>query len=278
MSLPQDFDGGFTVLMAVYARDDATLFARAVTSVFANTLPPAQFVLVVDGPVPEAIEAVIRPHEADGRIEVVRLARNVGLAHALNAGLERVTHAWVVRADADDANLPARFELQARATRDDPRLDIVGGAIREVDREGAPIAVRRTPSDHEAIVHQLPSRNPINHPAVAYRAEVARRVGGYPIVHLKEDYALWCLFAKAGARFRNLEDVLVLATAGRDMYRRRGGWRYIASEMEMQKLMVTLGLKPLSKALAHGLARSAVFALPGWARGLVYRRFLRSDN
>lgn len=269
------FPGGFCVLMAVYRGDDPALFERAILSVFANDLLPDQFVLVVDGPVPEAVAAIIAAHESAQRMEVVRLEQNVGLAQALNAGLACVRTTWVVRADADDFNLPSRFSRQAAAVRAEPALDVIGGAMLEVERDDTPIAVRATPTGHRDILRQMPMRNPMNHPAIAYRAELARGVGGYPSVHLKEDYAMWCMFAKANARFANLPDVLVRATAGVDMYRRRGGLRYIRSEIAMQRLMTDLGLKSRRAALLHGVMRSAVFAMPNQARALVYRRLLR---
>ena len=262
--------------MAVYAKDNPALFRQAVISVLGNTLQPQQFVLVVDGPVPAELEQVIQGVFERKGGEVSRLPENRGLAHALNTGLERVRTAWTVRADADDINLPERFATLARAARREASATVLGSAILEVDRAGTPLSIRRPPLSHEEIMRQLPLRNPFNHMAVAYHTRTVLEQGGYPPVHLKEDYALWCRLARAGARFANLPQVLVHATTGADMIRRRGGWKYIRSEIEMQRLMVQQGLKgPLAAGL-HGLARSSVFALPGWARSLVYRRFLRT--
>lgn len=262
--------------MAVYARDDPGLFERALASVFSNTLAPDQFVLVVDGPVPADLERVIAPLASRPACQVLRLATNQGLANALNAGLERVRTAWTVRADADDFNLPQRFATLAQAAATDPSLAVVGSAILEVDPDGSALSIRRPPLSQADILSRLPLRNPFNHMAVAYRTQSVRAVGGYPGVHLMEDYALWCRLARAGARMRNLPEVLVQATTGADMYKRRGGWRYIRSEFAMQRTMVGLGLKAPGSAWMHGLARSLVFALPGWARGILYRRFLRT--
>jgi hypothetical protein len=52
----QGFPGGFTVLMAVYGKDDPKLFTKALASVFDNDLKPDHMVLVVDGPVHGAID------------------------------------------------------------------------------------------------------------------------------------------------------------------------------------------------------------------------------
>jgi glycosyltransferase involved in cell wall biosynthesis len=272
----EGFPGGFCVLMAVYRGDDPALFSRAVESVYSNTLKPDQFVLVVDGPVPPAIEHGIGV-AAERGTHVLRLPRNGGLASALNAGLAQVSTAWVLRADADDVNLAHRFSLQAEAIRfAEDEVDILGGAILELDRSGLALAVRRPPLTHEGIARCLRTRSPFNHMTVAYRAATVRAAGGYPVdIHLKEDYALWASVIARGARCRNLRDVLVKVSAGKEMYRRRGGLRYLASEWRLQAHLMRQGRQSLPAALLIGGARSLIFALPSWLRGHVYLWALR---
>lgn len=271
------FPGGFTVLMAVYQKDDLALFERAVHSVYANTLPPDAFVLVVDGPVPQVLHNAIRSLQARYAIEVLPLPANVGLARALNAGLMQVRTKWVVRADADDYNVPDRFALQAAAViQSGDSLDLVGGAIQEVEPDGRQLAVRRTVERHAEIRRYVAYRNPFNHMTVAYRTELALRCGSYPDIHLKEDYALWAQMLASGARALNLPDILVLATAGRDMYRRRGGRRYALAEITLQRHLVRVGLKSRLMALIQGLGRASVFLLPAEVRGWIYEKALRA--
>jgi len=274
---PSGFPGGFTVLMAVYQKDDLVLFERAVKSVYANTLLPDAFVLVVDGPVPEALHNAIMLQQAEYGIEVLYLPANVGLARALNAGLMQVHTKWVVRADADDYNVPDRFALQAAVMQSENSVDLVGGAIQEVEPDGKQLAVRRTVERHAEILHYAAYRNPFNHMTVAYRTELALRCGGYPNIHLKEDYALWAQMLASGARVLNLPDVLVLATAGKDMYRRRGGLRYALAEVSLQRHLVRTGLKSPLAALLQGLSRATVFLLPSVIRGWIYERLLRAS-
>jgi glycosyltransferase involved in cell wall biosynthesis len=265
--------------MAVYRRDDPRLFERAVESVLANTLQPDDFVLVVDGPVPDTIEHVLRRLEHRGVLRTHRLPGNVGLARALNAGLEHVGTEWVARADADDINLPDRFERQALAiAASGGRLDLVGGAIIEVDRTGEPLAVREVPASEEDIARRMRTRNPFNHMTVAYRTAMVKRVGGYPVIDLKEDYALWAAMLASGARCANLADVLVHATTGREMYRRRGGLRHARSEVGLQVHLHRHGHKGLLSAVGCGTARAAVSCLPAGARGWMYERLLRRKH
>jgi glycosyltransferase involved in cell wall biosynthesis len=269
------FPGGFTVLMAVYAKDDVLLFEKAVMSVFKNDLQPDAFVLVVDGPVPDLLSHLIESLKVRCGISVLYLKKNVGLAAALNAGLELVCTEWLVRADADDLNVDNRFKLQADFLKKEGDIDIFGGAIQEVDRSGTLLAVRRTVETHEQILSYACKRNPFNHMTVACRTEFVKLCGGYPNIYLKEDYALWASMLAAGARSANMPNILVRATTGRDMYRRRGGFRYAMAEIALQKHLVNIRLKPKYMAILHGLGRSAIFIMPSAIRGLIYEKILR---
>lgn len=272
-----DFPGGFAVLMAVYRRDEPGLFKKALASVFDNTLQPTEVWVVADGPITSELDEVLLHFQEahPDLLRIVRLEENRGLAHALNAGLDRIRLPWIVRADADDYNLPHRFAALAKLLRTRPELDLMSSAILEVAPTGGKIAIRAVPETEAEIYRFARSRNPFNHMAVAYRRAKVLEVGGYPAIHLKEDYALWCLMLAKKARVGNLPEVLVHATAGLDMYRRRGGWKYARAEWVMQRLLVTCGLKSWWRAGIDGISRAAVFLAPAVVRGMIYTRLLR---
>jgi glycosyltransferase involved in cell wall biosynthesis len=273
------FDGGFTILMAVYAKDDIQLFEKAVYSVFLNSIIPDAFILVVDGPVPDLMSASISSLIDRYKIDPIYLSKNIGLSGALNIGLGKVSTRWVVRADADDYNLANRFSLQASAINSHKKnIDIIGGAILEIDKQGNHLGVRRTVCAHDEILSFLKRRNPFNHMTVAFRVDIARKCGGYPNIYLKEDYALWAKMISEGAYTMNLPNILVHATAGKDMYRRRGGFRYALAEISLQRYLVSLGLKHVISALIDGVCRSFIFILPPVMRGLIYKKVLRSKG
>jgi len=262
--------------MAVYRGDDPALFQMALDSVFANTVRPDDFLVVVDGPIPDPLHQVLRRCQTAMGLRVLWLAENVGLARALNAALPLVQTEWTARADADDYNLPDRFEKQIRAILGyHGELDLLGGAIVEVDRAGAPLAVREVPLHAEDIVRWLPRRCPFNHMTVAYRTALVREVGGYPEIHLKEDYGLWAGLLARGARSANLPDVLVRASADRELYRRRGGLKYAKAEWSLQRHFLRLGCTTRARAIVYGGLRAAVACLPARLRGWIYRSALR---
>lgn len=271
------FPGGFAVLMAVYLRDDPRLFEIAVDSVFMNSLQPDQFVLVADGALSDDLERMIDvlQHRHSNRIEILRLPTNMGLARALNAGLRYIALPWVVRADADDLNLPLRFATLAATLVARPFLRLMSSAILEVAADGQVVAVRAVPVGEDDIRQFAKRRNPFNHMAVAYHRETVLACGGYPDVYLKEDYALWCHMLATGIQVANSPEILVHATAGRDMYKRRGGWRYAKAEWALQRIMVANGMKGTLRASFDGLARASVFLAPAGLRGAIYEKLLR---
>ena len=73
----------FSVLMLVYAGDRPEHFDLALRSIAGQTLPPAEIVLVVDGPVSDGTEEVIRKYSeelASGGTDfrVIRSETNLG--------------------------------------------------------------------------------------------------------------------------------------------------------------------------------------------------------
>lgn len=272
----KSFPGGFSVLMAVYFKDDPSIFFNSIRSVIENSILPNQFLIVIDGPLNEELENVLsKALLISPLIELLRLPSNVGLANALNAGLKRVKYPWVVRADADDINLPDRFYILAKEIRSNPKIDLLGSSILEVNKENKELAYRKPPENESEIRKYIKYRNPFNHMSVVYRLSKVLELGGYPNIFLKEDYALWAKFISNYAMVKNIPDVLVRVSAGDEMYKRRGGIDYVKSEIYLQKYLITLGLQSILGGLILGTFRSVVFLMPNNIRGLFYLTFLR---
>ncbi len=266
----------FTVLMAVYLKDDPDLFEMAIESVLANTLLPKFFYIVVDGPITENLESVLIKFKHVPLLKIFRLSFNKGLANALNYGLNQVTTQFVLRADADDINMPNRFEVQSKLMASG--FDLFGADILEVDKYGNELGVRKTPKSYQSIIKFSKSRNPFNHMTVGYKADLVRGVGGYPNLDLREDYALWVILLSKGIKAINTEDILVNVTAGIDMYRRRGGIRSIKAEFHMQRLLVRYKFKNIFFAMLEFFVKSLIFMLPPSFRGFLYQLVLRSPS
>ncbi|MDQ2860932.1 MAG: glycosyltransferase [Pseudomonadota bacterium] len=264
--------GAFTCLLPVHAGDDPDHFEIALESVLANTLAPAEILICQDGavaaPLARAIERGLR--------RGARLVRNPGpsgLHHNLNHAMEEVRTPWVCRADADDVNLPTRFETQMNFLVRHPDVAVLGAGIVEFWPDGRERR-KAMALTHEAIVQRARYRNPINHMTAFFRAAAFFACGGYPAIPGKEDYGLWLTMIDRRYRLANLEEVLVRARLGGDFHGRRSGLGNLASEYALFKLR--RGMRGIGgpAAAAALIARASVlaFAAPSrWA----YEGFLR---
>lgn len=263
----------FCVLMSVYGKDDPSLLRRAIDSVYSNTVIPKQFILVVDGPIPTELEKIIIYSKKNYSICVHRLSKNLGLAVALNFGLQFIETQWIARADADDINSEIRFEKQLTAAR--AGFDIVGSAICEVDSSQQIISHKKMPTTLDEIKKYIKFRNPFNHMTVFLKKGLVSEMGGYPNISLKEDYALWAKLINCGASAVNLDESLVIASSGRAMYKRRGGLKSALSEIQLQKYLIDCGATNIFYAIFIGGLRITALLMPSAILGLIYRKFLR---
>ena len=61
----------FSVSMCVYGKDHPKWFKIAVESVLNQSAKPSEIVLVVDGPVPPELDAVIRKYECNDIFTII---------------------------------------------------------------------------------------------------------------------------------------------------------------------------------------------------------------
>ena len=264
----------FSILLAVYEKDDPHLFRKAISSIFLNTYLPRELVIVADGKLTKSLKDVVAEFSTSNIIKFIQLPVNLGLAKALNVGLSHINTDFVLRADADDFNYQNRFELVL--SKLDQGFDLVGSAIKEVDKMGREVALRKCPLGEDQIKKFARRRNPFNHMSVGFRIAAVQKVGGYPSIYLKEDYALWAAMLSNGCKVCNLEAVLVDASAGKELFRRRGGMRYAIAEIELQIHLVRCGIKSPISAFFDGIARGLIFLAPGMLREIFYLKFLRN--
>lgn len=265
----------FSVLLPVYAGDDPAFVRRAFRSVTSEqTLRPAEVVVVRDGPVGDALAAVLEQLRMPGDVPVtvVEIAENVGLARALERGLARCAHDVVARMDADDVSLPERFAQQVPLLAEG--YDLVGSAIQEFTDENEPGIVRVPPLSDDDVLRASRFVSPFNHPSVVYRASVVGRVGGYEHLPLMEDYWLFVRMLSAGARACNVAEPLVLYRVGAGAYARRGGLQLLRSEVRLQVLMRRIGWTSWPQLVRNVLVRGGYRLVPEALRKVAYRRLV----
>ena len=267
----------FSVSMCVYGKDDPQFFRAAVESILNQTVTPSEVVLVVDGPVPEALDVVIRGYEAMPIFRVVRFAENQGHGNARRAGLAACSNELVALMDADDLSAPDRFQKQLAKFAGNPSLDIVGGMITEFVGEPDNVVARRdVPLEDQDIKQYMKKRCPMNQVTVMFKKTSVNRVGGFIDWYCDEDYYLWLRMTLAEMQFGNVPDVLVNVRVGEEMYQRRGGKKYFLSEAKLQKYMLDHKIIGFGTYMMNVNKRLIVqVLLPNKLRGWVFQKFAR---
>ena len=266
----------FSLLLPVYRGDDAAFLRRAFDSATVEqTRRPDEVVLVQDGPVGDRIAEEIAKIEASTLVPVtvVRLAENVGLARALEAGLAVCQHAVVARADADDVSLPERFERQLPVI--EAGADLVGSALVEFEHDEEVLGETRVlPTDPIEIARYARFADPFNHPTVVYRKASVAAAGGYQDLHLMEDYLLFSRMIAGGARVANLAEPLVKYRIGAGSYARRGGRALLVSELALQRKLRGEGFTTRAQFLRNVLLRGGYRLVPEAVRRSSYRALI----
>lgn len=268
----------FSVAMSVYKNDNSIDFVDAVLSIFNQTYPPNEIILVIDGPVPDMmLKTIENLSEKTGIMKVIPLPKNMGHAIARQTGLEAANNDLCAVMDADDLSVPNRFEKQLKAFEEHPEVSVVGGLINEfIHTTDNVVGTRIVPEKDSDIKEYLKSRCPMNLVTVMLKKSDVMKVGGYQDWYCEEDYYLWIRLALGGYIFYNIQENLVNVRVGEEMYQRRGGKKYFKSEARLQKYMLNHKLISLSKYAYNVLIRWIVqVAMPNKMRSWVFQTFAR---
>ena len=270
----------FSVSMCVYGGDNAEHFKLAVESILHQSVQPNEVVLVVDGPVPHRLDAVISEYEQLPCFKVIRLKENRGHGIARRTCLSNCSYNIVALMDADDISVPRRFEKELDVLLNHDNLSIVGGDIAEfIDRPENIVGYRKVPSGDKEIKEYLKKRCPMNQMTVMFRKGDVERAGGYLDWYCEEDYYLWLRMYLADMNFANIPEVLVNVRVGKEMYQRRGGIRYFKSEAKIQRYMLQNRIICVPTYIFNVLKRLVVQVLmPNRIRGWVFKKFAREQK
>lgn len=263
----------FSLLMPVYAGDDAAQLRLAYeSSVEAQTLRPAELVIVQDGPVGERLQQELARIETVSPIPVriERLETNQGLSVALNHGLDACAFPVVARMDADDVSVPERFARQWELM--EQGFDLVGTGMAEFEHDPAVIGSRRIPPvGAQRIRDHARTHNPFNHPTMMYRLAALDRVGRYERFGKMEDYWLGVRLISSGARVENIADALVLYRVGGGAFARRGGFAEAQTEIRLQRELLRMGFVTKAQFLRNIVMKGAYRLLPAWLKRILFR-------
>lgn len=268
----------FSVLMSVYAKDRPAWISQALDSVLANTVKPAEVVIMVDGPVTPAIKSVLDTAAAQNPIvQVLYHPVNVGRGAALAIAVPQCKHELIALVDADDVSRCDRFEKQLACFVANPTVTVVGGQVQEREADSfALLATRSVPLTNAEIRTYLKTRMPFNNPTVMFKKQTVLDSGNFQAFGLMEDYYMWVRVAAKGYEMANVPDILVDMRINPALYSRRGGLHYFLMNKQLFDKMLRLRLLSAWEYYYTLSVRFIVQVLmPNSMRSFFYKRVLR---
>lgn len=197
--------------------------------------------------------------------------------------------------DADDISTPDRFEKQMAYLQIHPEIDVVGGAIEEIDENSE--------SRHKVIVYPkgarecyefFSRRNPHAHPAVLFRKSFFEKLENpnaklnpkvkptyknenkrwyRPEYRQNQDTMLWLDGMSKGTNHANIPDVILRFRFTNSLFKkRRNGWTFAKKQLADRKMInKTLGYG--FDATIFGYMMFVMLVSPAWVKKIVYKLF-----
>ncbi len=268
----------YSVLLSIYAKEKSGYLRQALDSMLAQTVAPAEIVMVKDGPLTPELDAVLGEydHMNPGLFKFVSYGENHGLGYALREGALACSNEIIARMDTDDVAMPDRLEKQLTAI--EGGLDMVGSQIVEfIDSPDKPVATTNLPEGMDAIVAYSKRRNPFRHSPMTFKRSKVLEAGNYSSEFLFfEDWDLFNRMLSIGCRAGNIHEPLVAVRVSEDFYARRGGLAYLKYAWKFKAEQVRSGWFNPVDFIASFVPHAAACLMPNGLRAFVYKHMLRS--
>jgi len=234
-----------SILLSVY--NGEAFLSNAIKSITNQTFSDFEFICIDDGSTDSSYNILANEAKLDKRIVIYR-TENLGLAAALNNGIDIARGFWIARMDADDIACTTRLEKQINLLTSSG-ADICGTSLKFMDARGP--YNWNFPRTHQEICLRMLFRSAIAHPTAVIRTDLAKRLRYNATLRQGQDYDLWTRAAIAGAKFVNHPEPLL-------KYRRHNKQASIANK-EAQNSAFSKAQNQY--ALSLGLNQNEILAL-----------------
>ena len=249
--------------MSLYIKEKPQYVEECFQSLLRQTVKADEWVIVEDGPLTEELYAVLEKYEKEypGLIKRVPFKENRGLGLALQSGVPECTYDIIARMDTDDICREDRFEKQ----------------LSEFEKDTI-VAKRLVPVTDAEIKKYQKKRDAFNHMTVMYKKKAVLDAGNYQSCPLMEDTYLWCRMMKNGVKCANVDDSLVYARIGKDMFDRRGGWAYFKKYKTGKKMVYDTGYISWFDYASVIIIQFFVALVPRRLRGWIFKKMLHKKK
>lgn len=262
----------FSVLLSIYIKERSEYLKRSLQSIWDDqTLRPTEIIIVKDGPLTQELETILSDFAAKAPVKFVVNQTNMGLAYALNRGIEISTCDLIARMDTDDISLPERFEKQVAFMDANPQTDICGSYAIEIDENDDAFSNKLMPVSHSDCEKFERKRDCMIHPAVMFHKSYFEKAGLYPEdTYWDQDTIMWAKGFKAGCVFANIPEYLLQFRVDSKFWLRRRGTARAKSVLKARLFvckMLHLGLMPV----CYAYLLAATKLMPPWLLKVLYK-------
>lgn len=270
----------YSVLMSVYYKDNPEWLKKAIDSMLNQTKTTNDFVIIKDGELTEELNNTIVNYQKEYPhiFHVIELKKNMGLGEALRIGVENCKNEFIARIDADDYSVQNRCEKQLKRISENLKIDMIGSNhIEFVDciENKKSYLYKVLPSSYEEIKKYAKRRNPFSHSAMMLRKSKIIEAGNYRNYYLVEDYDLWVRMIEKNAYCENINEFLSYVRVGKDLYKRRGGLKYLKSMLKFKRELYNRKFYSFKDYIISSGAHIVMCIIPYNLRNVLYKKLLR---
>jgi len=197
-----------SVVLPVY--NGSRYLDESITSILKQSYANFEFIIINDGSTDESLRIIEKYALQDSRIQIIN-RQNKGLVYSLNEGIRKAKGKYIARMDADDISDIYRLESQIKHIEKN-NLDICGGHSLFINNKGNINGANIVPISHKMCGLSLLFKVPFAHPSVMIRKGflVANLLEyGQSSYKAAEDLDLWIRMYNSGARFGNVDSVVL---------------------------------------------------------------------
>ena len=271
----------YSVLMSVYHKEKPDFLRESMQSMYDQTVPTDDYVLVCDGPLTDELDSVIAEMQKKfgKRLNVLRQAKNHGLGYSLNLGVKECKNDLIASMDSDDVAVKTRCEKELEVFESHPELSVVGGYVGEFEKSVKDVkSVRKVPEKNAEIIEFAKGRNPFNHPTVMFKKKDVLKVGNYQNIRFCQDYFLWVELLASGHKGYNIQEILVYMREDDNTFKRRSGKGYYVIQKKLLQQMREKGFISRGQYIKSLSIRFCSSFAPNWLRRTLFNSLMRSNN
>ena len=268
----------YSVLMSVYYKENPEWLDESINSMFNQTAKTNDFVLIEDGKLTPKLDKVVEKYEKKYPhiFRIIKLDKNEGLGSALSIGVKECKNELIARMDSDDISIPNRMKIQLEYIKNHDDIDLLGSWHTEfLDNIDNVTAIKKLPENHEDIVKYSKYRNPFSHSSIIFKKHSLLKAGNYRTYHLVEDYDMWIRMIQNGCKCYNIQKSLTYVRVSKDLYKRRGGIKYLKSMLKFKREQYKSNYFSLKEYVTGCIISTIVCLLPNNIRNLIYKKLLR---